>query len=497
MDERPGSCCIYCQAVEGRPECRLDGRLGLCTDSAEIPCIFKVISAAHKIPVAGAVAAKTNIAESQLDMDEEHEIARYAVATCGCRDLHPAATDDSIPPPSKESEGDASLHSAAEQASEIIVRFLRNQGNTPVMPKHISLHTHLNPNTAKSECRRLRKKGVLVREATGYMLPSNSFDYEIERMLKMDGKKQTLPKFHDIHLCFKTENLQKAHELPERGPGAPGLQKAQISGCKNIPSLPPGFFDPGDSGSIYRRWMENARYAGTQLQSLSGGYQECYSLPDYSIKFQIYVNTGTIKIIIGNSESPFDIYALDAALQAIDGIFIARTGQSFGGISQYFYFELVHVGNDIKQHIDLEGISKLNLTIHQFKEIVFRIYEKVMKGEPYLRSEACVRGTYEDSPLAAVYAELQGTVTPTQNTAQIYMQGKNIERLEQAIRRQQYDFKSNNDAISSLIQVASKQSEQINEIGQTVRALLTGKEDADRKRLGFATADETDAGGGR
>jgi len=328
------------------------------------------------------------------------------------------------------------------------------------MPKEICSRAHLDHVTVKVTCRRLAEKQVIIRDVAGYHLPSTAFEYELQKQLRVSGQKQSLPKIHDIHLTFKTENLpeilaqkpelrenldQVLYFTREGGPVKEKLHKANKEGYKNRPCLlPPGHeleghafldrvFNVFDPMSIYQLWTG-------VFKNINGGIQETFDFRTYKVIVQLF-GTGTIKVLVSNSEHPFDAQQFREALATIDGIFYSKTGVRFLDISTFFYIEKAHFNNDILGDREYSGTSRLNCTVKQLDDWLYRVYEKVLGDDLYIRNEACLEnGNYEDHNLNGMLALIQGGVNPTLVTAQAFKTHKDQEELIHVVERQQREI---------------------------------------------------------
>jgi len=323
-----------------------------------------------------------------------------------------------------------------------------------VWPKIIAHHTGLNFNAVKSACLRMAHERLIVRTPVGYTTPDRSTEEALDKQLKIDGQVATLPKVHDIHMTFKRENVAKMLARPElwhgnvavtyefrdsdRGPDTPKMQHllpnhvsgeqvtrdrgsaepkahhAYIRRRATIASLSDDkfhldrIFDPKDPASIYQLW----RVQGGILKELKGGYQEELDFLTHKLVLQFY-RTGTIKVIIANSEHPFNAQQWQSAIQAIDGLYMSKTGVSFWDISNFFHLERLHLGNDVTGDQSFSGISRLCMTIQQFDGWLYRVYEKVLGKDNVIRTELCLdNGTIEDGSFKQAMAIFQAGVMP-------------------------------------------------------------------------------------
>ena len=251
----------------------------------------------------------------------------------------------------------------------------------------------------------------------GYILPVSAFEHELERALHIDGMEHSLPRIHDVHLVYKVENIQKASAVLGRS-------------CRMEPCL---------SRHPRTLWVYWNRRKG-KVKPLNGGFQESFDFGTHRITFQLFAN-GTVSVAIANSRTPFDPIGLKVALAAVDAVFLLRTGLSFWGVSDLFYFEQAHFSNDIVSNFELSGASSLNCTIKQLDDWLYRVYEKVLGGQLLLRSEWClVKGRYEDHNVNRMLALIQGVMVPTVQTAKQYQTSRDVEMLTQDIRRQQNEI---------------------------------------------------------
>jgi hypothetical protein len=353
---------------------------------------------------------------------------------------------------------------------------LLGKASEPMEPKHIALRLNENHNTIKSMLRRLAQKNLVVRETSGYALPSTSIEREIDSAVRKDEEKEALPRLHDLHLAFKRENLPKAlSQHPEmaeffrnkeysesnRGPASSKVQQTFIDG-RNDPPCPPSpllnqsplerFFDPFDPMSVYQLWRSD------ETKPQTWGYQERVELKTYSIIFMFY-GTGTIKIIVSNSDHPFDYSDLVQCVNTIDGYFRARTGIWFQDIAPLFYLEKCHINTDENagSQEEFSSMGRFNYTINDIQGYMARKYEKVIDGQPLIRSEVChEHGNYDSTPIDRAFesfrAASQGGVAVSRLVTHQYLQQKSIDALTD-------DVRGTNHAVRQLAAVVKAQIE--------------------------------------
>jgi len=367
---------------------------------------------------------------------------------------------------------------------QIVYDFIKAQ-STPVGPKFVALRTHLKVSSVKVYCRRLIQEGKIVRTPVGYTLPVTSFEKDLEKRLMLDGQKHSLPKLHDIHLIFKPENIKLAlknpfiwhpttnvfYDAPERGPDSKKLQSLDIHGDKTkaYPSGLPEYlarsFNTLDPDSIYQLW----KVSKGNFKEINGGFQEQFDFHTYRLTFQLF-GTGTIKVIIAASEHPLDLHQWRDTLTAINSLFLAKTGIEFFDISNFFHFERLHAGNDILAgSMDLAGATKLACTVRQFDDWLYRIYEKVLGDELFIRSEVCLEnGNFAEHNLSAYngfLALMNGGVTPSLINAQLFATKRDSDGTAQDVIRQQ-------NQIHGLVKVAESQSHQLREQSSQIQELM-------------------------
>ena len=380
----------------------------------------------------------------------------------------------------------------------------------PISPKQISFETGLNHESCKTACRRLAVKSLIFRGPVGYILPKSGFEEDLEKQILFDGQKHSLPKVHDIHMTFKRENLRKALARPElwhqglhvtyepvddvsdsdrgpdgshlaanagnppsrrrstrhRGPAGSEVQSPYMRSCTTIARLSDEKhrlerqFDPKDDMSFYRLW----RAKGGPYKDLKGGYQEQLDFRTHKVFIQLY-RTGTIKVVISNSEHPFDVNQWREVLFAINGLFLSKMGVQFWDISNFFHVEKIHLNNDVVGDLELSGASKLSCTIKQFDDWLYRVYEKVLGDELVIRTESCLeRGNFEDHNLNAMIALLQGNVTPTHVTAALFKTTKDREHDQDDMRRQQNEIHMLGKQVETLKDMFSKVMERLGQM---------------------------------
>jgi hypothetical protein len=355
-----------------------------------------------------------------------------------------------------QSKSSSSQKTARHKNTEESILTCLRAAETPLEPKILANRIHLNYNSVKVTCRRLAQRSLVVRTETGYMLPTKDFERQLEKMLRLDGQKQSLPKIHDIHLIFKPENVRKAmsnpnlwrtdvqvgYELENREPAVSELQNAYKSSYPNIGYLSASrdflhrFFNTIDPESIYQLWLENAN----KTKTLKGGFQELFDFKTYYIRIQLF-GTGTIKVIIANSEHPFDAVTLREILARIDTLFVSRTGVHFFDIGHFFYFERIHFGNDVVGDLQLAGQSRLCCTIMEFDDWLYRVYEKVLGDDLYIRTESCLeKGNFEDHNLNSMLAFIQGGISPTLTTAAVFRERQDFNELTKVVRGMQNEI---------------------------------------------------------
>jgi hypothetical protein len=312
----------------------------------------------------------------------------------------------------------------------------------------------------------MAKKNIVINEGVGYFLPQTRIERELDANLLTELSKDSLPKIHDIHLTFKWENVETmlSHQSkrpdifnrieyrdPNRGPDAKELHKVNIPGYKDTPYLSLNrlsdsandrlelpiierLFSTVDPMSLYQLWKENK----CELEKLDGGFQERLDLRTYKLIFQFY-STGTCKVIISNSEHPFDAIQFKESLNTIDGIFYARSGVRFLDIAPLFYLEKFHMNNDIDGKQSFSPGSKFNYTVSDMEGYLIRKYEKVINGQPLLRTEACYeKGNFTDSNITTFLDSYQalhsGGPTMQKLVANFYRQQKAQEELTDSVR---------------------------------------------------------------
>ncbi|HEY3420018.1 MAG TPA: hypothetical protein VGK23_05645 [Methanomassiliicoccales archaeon] len=317
----------------------------------------------------------------------------------------------------------------------------------------IALRLGANHNTIKGTLRRLANKNLIVSDGTGYILPAASIERELIEKIRYDEQNDSLPRLHDLHLTFKPENIRTAlgqhpelaqlfsdtdYQIEDRGPGIESYSNFNIPSYKKIPSLSSSplsshflerFFNPLDPASIYQLWQP-----GRHCREIKGGFQEKFDLRDYAIIIQVY-STGTIKIIISNSEHAFTAREFRDSLNTIDGIFSAKTGIRFLDISDFWFIEKCHFNSDIKGDTELAGTTRLNYTVKQLDDVLFRLYEKRIGDEVYLRSETCLeKGNYPDHNLNAFMALAMGGPPANVLMASQYRAKQETDQLFEAVK---------------------------------------------------------------
>lgn len=319
------------------------------------------------------------------------------------------------------------------------MRLLR-ASDVHLSPKIIALRTGGNYNTIKSALRRLAHSGQVQCDETGYFLLWKEFELLLNARLKIDGQEECLPRVHDLHLTFKTENIGKvlrqqdrfeelrssfAHEVQDRGPDSSNGVNFQISSCTEIPSLSLAhlqetFLNPHCPSSLHQLW-KNSTKLGSSTVKLKGGFQETIAFQDWKFIVKIYERTGTVKVIFSNFKHPFDAIGLRSALSEVNGVLKARTGVPFLDIAALFYIEKIHIGSDVLKDMEFSGVARTCCTLKQFDGWLFRTYEKVLGNQLYVRTEACQEGgCYEGNQINTLLQVVDRSVTPTPTDLAIY-----------------------------------------------------------------------------
>lgn len=325
------------------------------------------------------------------------------------------------------------------RAEDRILRLLQ-ASDFPLLPKIIAVRSRTNHNTARSTLRRLAQAGKVHCDKKGYFIIRNEFEQILDVKLKIDGQRECLPRVHDIHLTFKTENLRKAlcqqdkfeelrssfiKHVQDRGPDSSEAHKSLIPSCKEIASLPlchlrEVVLDPKNPNSIHQLWKRSTTL-GSSVKKIKGGFQETIPFESWKLIIQIYERTGTIKVILSNSQHPFDAIGLRSAISEVNGVFKAKTGLPFLDIAALFYIEKIHVGSDVLEDAEFSGIARTCCTVKQFEGWLFRTYEKVLGGQLYIRNEVCQEGgSYEDNQVNTLLPALDRQLVPTPSDLIVY-----------------------------------------------------------------------------
>jgi len=312
----------------------------------------------------------------------------------------------------------------------------------------------LNHNTVRSACRRLARRYAIVRNEEGYELPLDAFESELERQFHYNGQKDSLPRFHDIHLIFKPENIEKAMSKQGRS-------------LRTIPCL-------SDGGRVIsKRWKASKRWRtpNARWKPLKGGLQGRFDFDTHIVTVQVYTN-GTVKVIMSNSEHPFDVIGLRECLAAVDGLFLSRTGFRFlgvSGISDFFYFEKVHFSTDILGDSELSGASRCNCTVRQFDGWLYRIYEKHLGDKLFLRSEKCLeKGNFEDHDFNSMLALMECVITPSVIAARLFKETRDHAELEKIVRRQQNEIYN---VLRSYTRIVQRMSHELRHMSSSTDAI--------------------------
>lgn len=411
----------------------------------------------------------------------------------GRKSLHPHAPVSRRAVPEPGSRRRASLGEVREKTLEYI-----RKSEVEVTPKFISFKTGLNYNSVKSACLRMARERLVVRTPVGYTTPDRSVEEALDKQLRIDGQAATLPKVHNIHMTFKRENLAKMLARPElwhgnvavtyefqdsdrgpdppkmqhlppnqvsgeqvvrdRGPAEPKVQHAYIRRRATIASLSDDkfhldrIFDPKDPASIYQLWGMQ----GGILKELKGGYQEELVFLTHKLILQFY-RTGTIKVIIDNSEHPFNAQQWQSAIQTIDGLYMSKTGVSFWDISNFFHLERIDLGNDVAGVQRFAGVSRFCLTIQQFDSYLYRVYEKVLGPDNVIRTELCLQnGTIEDGSFKQAMAIFNAGVMPQHVGTGLFALMKDRRDDREDMRRQQDEIYREHRQIKGLREALEK-----------------------------------------
>ncbi len=173
---------------------------------------------------------------------------------------------------------------------------------------------------------------------------------------------------------------------------------------------------------------------GSSIKNIKGGFQETIIFETWKLIVQFFETTGTIKVIFSNSQHPFDAIGLRNALHATDAVFAVKTGIHFFDIAAFFYIEKIHVGSDILKEREFSGVSRFNCTINQFDNFIFRIYEKVLGGQLYVRVEECHEGgTFKNDQINSLLSLVERQVTPTHNDLMIYELNDRVGTVEKDV----------------------------------------------------------------
>ena len=430
----------------------------------------------------------------------------------GSKSLHPAAPDTRGAAPERVSRRKALPGEVRKKTLEYIKKC-----EVEVSPKLVASHTDLNYNAVKSACLRMARERLVVRTPVGYTTPDRSAEEVLDKQLKIDGQVATLPKVHDIHMTFKRENVAKmlarpelwhgnvavTYELqnPDRGPETPKMQHLppnQLSGEQvtrdrgpaaakvhhayirrraTIASLSDDkfhldrIFDPKDPASIYQLW----RVQGGILKELKGGFQEELAFLTHKLILQFY-RTGTIKVIVANSEHPFNAQQWQSAIQAIDGLYMSKTGVSFWDISNFFHLERLHLGNDVVGDESFSGVSRFCMTIQQFDSWLYRVYEKVLGKDNVIRTELCLdTGTIEDGSFKQAMAIFNAGVMPQHVSTGLFALLKDRRDDREDMRRQQDEIYREQSQVKGLREALEKHIAEDRERFDKLLGLLSKK----------------------
>ncbi len=339
----------------------------------------------------------------------------------------------------------------APEKADVLILDCLTKSDIELEPKEIAFRTGLKPSTARGICRRLAHSNKIVRGVAGYKIPKVSLDDHLGKLLRLDDSEQTLPKIHDIHLTFLPRNIFEAMKRPEiwdpiqkvsyslhRGSVEKKSPNAYIHSYQTIASLSgidwlDRLFNPLDEDSIFIKW----EFTTQNASGVKGGYQESFDFKTYRVTVMLY-GKGSMKVIIANSKHPFDAIEFKNAINKIDGIFVARIGVRFIDISNLFFIEQVHIGNDVVGDLGFSGKDRLNCTVSGLDNWIYRVYEKVLGPEMVVRTEACLEGgNYNDHNMNAFQAFTTGGLPPQLINAQIFKLTKNQDEMRDLILRQQ------------------------------------------------------------
>lgn len=299
---------------------------------------------------------------------------------------------------------------------------LLNASDLPLSLSIISKRLGAKPKSISRQLSRLRMKGITENSGDGWFLIRKLAESSPEALDIFEEYDEEHPLlFHDIHLVYVQEELLiNNRETANRED--PSLkcrlntytQSIFDSTFNEVP------FNPLNPKTFYQQWNAPKE----RLKEITGGYQEAFD--DYGTKIQLF-GTGTIKIILGASESPCTVFDVLLWLGQVDAIFLSRTGLRFDAISDLFKFEMLHVHTD--KEWSFEGTSKLNITVQTFKNCLVRNYQKEIDGKQVLRDEICLtNGSYAENGFNQMLTLMRGSVNNRVQSASIFKLAHQNER---------------------------------------------------------------------
>jgi hypothetical protein len=311
---------------------------------------------------------------------------------------------------------------------------LLTASDIPLSPKTIASKLGANHGSVKKILTRLRDEKLILNEGTGYIhirATSEAKRHDLEMLRSYEEVNR--PLLHDIHLTFKPEesfgkSVQSDKTIPSLSiPCLDEHQKRILDATFGVSPANPlaPYLNPVNTmnpHTFYQIWNEN------KVEDIKGGIQEVIQSPRYRLTIQLF-GTGTIKIIVANSETPFDLDGFRDFKHELNGVFLARTGVPFEAIQHLFYFESLHINRD-KVVESRTGLSNRNFTIQWMENWLLRVYEKEIDGKQVVRDEkVLVDGNYSDHSLNTMMAVMEGGWNPTLLTANDFAQMNSITKL--------------------------------------------------------------------
>lgn len=354
----------------------------------------------------------------------------------------------------------------------------------PLLNNEIALKLGIKKNQVRSIISRLVRKKLVIKDGDGYTLPKLKAENVLESKIGIIDREKRLPKLHNIHLLFKTENISKClgqqkglntlfdeendRKVTASARGEKG-RKGSTYGNETVASLSspvaPNACNNLLASNIINRltnplddYYIASVWPRARTRDIKGGFQEKFLIfTDCVVTIQLRHN-GTIQIASGNSEHPFTSAEFVSFLNVLDGIFLARADISFREIAPFFFVDSVHINSDDDPAgREMSGASKLNITTNQLEEGLIRIYEKVLGGIPKVRTEFQLNGNYQQHSLGnlePILATIFGGVDSTTSVAAALVANKSAQTASEDVRALARETRNTNKLLQDFIRVS-------------------------------------------